>query len=328
MSHFICSIKIINLLNMHDILINLNNPDQKNLAVVGKNNVGKTLLLDNLQKCLDSIKNNHVAFIEDWISESEELLQNKHILENKLKFADAVSTVNLIKMQSQITDIALQELQSKLMQYRTDVVYCQFSNPDSIYQDFIAHKFLIIYFTENRNFIANVGEHDGYYKDFIAYVTQLKIQYFQIPILETNSMSTKDVIRQNSIVWLSNFEKCFADIIQDYDLQLNWNNDLNEFFMIDVKNSKKFSLLGLSKGHLAILGVVSRIVAKARENDMLIYDIKGIILIDEVELHLDINLQEKILPFLTKLFPLVQFIVTSHTQEVLKHVTNFVDLKL
>jgi predicted ATP-binding protein involved in virulence len=327
MAYFIRSIKIINLLNLHDVLVELDSTNKRNLAIIGKNNVGKTLLLDNLQKCLDSIKNNHVAFIEDWIYECEDLIKNKQLLENKLKFADAVSAVNLIKMQYQITDIALQEIQSKLMQYRTDVIYCKFSNPETIYQDFIAHRFLLIYFTENRNFVANVDEHDGYYKDFIAYVEQLKLQYFESPIIQ-NNISTREVIRQNSIVWLSMFEKCFADIIKDYDLQLNWDNELKNFFMIDIKNSKRLSLLDLSKGHLAILGVVSRIVAKARENDMHIYDIKGIILIDEVELHLDTTLQEKILPFLTQLFSGVQFIVSSHTSEVLKSVDCFIELKL
>ncbi len=41
--------------------------------------------------------------------------------------------------------------------------------------------------------------------------------------------------------------------------------------------------------------------------------IEGIVLIDEVDLHLHIKLQKDILPQLIKLFPKVQFIVSSHS---------------
>lgn len=42
----------------------------------------------------------------------------------------------------------------------------------------------------------------------------------------------------------------------------------------------------------------------------------GFVLIDELELHLHAELQERLLPFLTKLFPTLQFIVTTHSPAV------------
>jgi predicted ATP-binding protein involved in virulence len=48
----------------------------------------------------------------------------------------------------------------------------------------------------------------------------------------------------------------------------------------------------------------------------------GIILIDEIELHLHPKWQRNILPALTKTFPNIQFIVTTHSPQVLSNVPN------
>ena len=41
--------------------------------------------------------------------------------------------------------------------------------------------------------------------------------------------------------------------------------------------------------------------------------IKGIVVIDEAELHLHTNLQREVLPKLLKRFPKVQFVISSHS---------------
>jgi predicted ATP-binding protein involved in virulence len=48
------------------------------------------------------------------------------------------------------------------------------------------------------------------------------------------------------------------------------------------------------------------------------------VLIDEIETHLHIDLQKKILPFLTNFFPKIQFIVTTHSPFVLNSIKNAV----
>jgi len=47
-------------------------------------------------------------------------------------------------------------------------------------------------------------------------------------------------------------------------------------------------------------------------------------LIDEIDAHLHINLQKKIFPFLTRFFPRIQFIVTTHSPFVLNSIENAV----
>ena len=52
------------------------------------------------------------------------------------------------------------------------------------------------------------------------------------------------------------------------------------------------------------------------------YNVEGIVLIDELETHLHIELQKKIMPFLTKFFPGIQFIVTTHSPYILNSISN------
>jgi hypothetical protein len=76
------------------------------------------------------------------------------------------------------------------------------------------------------------------------------------------------------------------------------------------------NLLGLSAGQAALFCLFSNVIrdfdlAGAHFND--ISDIRGIVILDEADLHLHVDLQYRVLPELIKLFPKVQFILTAHS---------------
>lgn len=77
------------------------------------------------------------------------------------------------------------------------------------------------------------------------------------------------------------------------------------------------SLDALSTGQLALFNMFSSIIRYADNDDInLSYkldEISGIVLIDEIELHLHSKLQREVLPRMIALFPKVQFIITSHS---------------
>ena len=75
------------------------------------------------------------------------------------------------------------------------------------------------------------------------------------------------------------------------------------------------SIFALSTGELALISIFTEILRQNDNNhpNTLMNDIKGIVLIDEVDKHLHISLQKDILPKMFKLFPNVQFIVSSHS---------------
>lgn len=76
------------------------------------------------------------------------------------------------------------------------------------------------------------------------------------------------------------------------------------------------SLYSLSTGQLALFHLFATIIRYADNDDInfshRLSEIEGIVIIDEIELHLHAELQRKALPKLIALFPKVQFIITSH----------------
>ncbi len=100
---------------------------------------------------------------------------------------------------------------------------------------------------------------------------------------------------------------------------------------LDQRNSRRFfinigdpskptsqipNLLGLSAGQSALFCLFCNII---RDADMAGVqfskpeEIRGIVLIDEADLHLHLGLQYRVLPELMKMFPRIQFIVTAHS---------------
>ena len=73
----------------------------------------------------------------------------------------------------------------------------------------------------------------------------------------------------------------------------------------------------LSSGEIALFDIFSTIIRYADtgniSNSINLNEIKGIVVVDEIELHLHSSLQKEVLPRLIKLFPKVQFIITSHS---------------
>jgi predicted ATP-binding protein involved in virulence len=71
---------------------------------------------------------------------------------------------------------------------------------------------------------------------------------------------------------------------------------------------------------LAMVGDIARRLAIANPSLDDPLQGEGIVLIDEIELHLHPQWQHKIIPRLTETFPNCQFIVTTHSPQVLSHV--------
>ena len=94
-------------------------------------------------------------------------------------------------------------------------------------------------------------------------------------------------------------------------------------FIVDkLVNGRKrvFELDQLSHGErglLALVGIIARPLAMLNANRADPLDGPGVVLIDEIELHLHPGWQRDIIPRLERTFPNVQFIVTTHSPQVL-----------
>jgi len=92
--------------------------------------------------------------------------------------------------------------------------------------------------------------------------------------------------------------------------------------MLVEKNGETINLDQLSDGEknlIALVGDIARRLSIANSNSSNPLNGEGIILIDEVDLHLHPAWQRLMLPQLTKLFPNCQFIITTHSPQVISH---------
>ncbi|MGB3654043.1 MAG: AAA family ATPase [Rivularia sp. (in: cyanobacteria)] len=90
-----------------------------------------------------------------------------------------------------------------------------------------------------------------------------------------------------------------------------------------TKNNQDFKIEQLSDGEKMLLMLVTdlaRRLAIANPNSQNALSGEGIILIDEIDLHLHPQWQRSVIPSLTQTFPNCQFIVTTHSPQVLSEV--------
>lgn len=89
------------------------------------------------------------------------------------------------------------------------------------------------------------------------------------------------------------------------------------------KNEEELTIDQLSDGEkclLAMVGDLARRLAIANPGREDPLQGEGVVLIDEIELHLHPQWQREIIPALTRTFPHCQFIVTTHSPQVISHV--------
>lgn len=117
-----------------------------------------------------------------------------------------------------------------------------------------------------------------------------------------------------------NVEAIMGTILgEDVFFGLNYRNHGASRFNINNESTKETiipSLDALSTGQSALFNMFATIIRYADTDDInksiTLNDITGIVVIDEIDLHLHTSLQRKILPSLLKLFPKVQFIISTH----------------
>ena len=82
----------------------------------------------------------------------------------------------------------------------------------------------------------------------------------------------------------------------------------------------------MSSGYAAIFEIINDLIMRmeAKSGLRTEFDMEGIVLVDEIETHLHLDLQKKILPTLTTLFPNIQFIITTHSPFILSSLDNAV----
>ncbi len=119
----------------------------------------------------------------------------------------------------------------------------------------------------------------------------------------------------------TNIETIMSAILgKDVYFSLNNRSAHASRFCIKSKSDDSIivpTLDALSTGQSALFNLFATIVryadSKNINNSLHLADITGIVVIDEIELHLHSNLQRDILPQLISMFPKVQFVISTHS---------------
>lgn len=315
MPNYINKIKINKLLHLENLEISIHDSSCPHLIITGRNGSGKTTLLNAIADILELVASDKELgspSLQNNDSYSRNALQTStrdtvlsplldNVKENEKQSSDLNRNVDL--------DIDIQKLVNRYQKNQfITVFYPAFRNPRIIEPKNPTKPDLL-----NTRGIRNSST-----SQFLYFLSDLKIQ----EALARNEGLIHEAEKIGN--WFTNFERILKSIFEDSSLELIFNYRDYSFLIHSLGQS--FRLTQLSDGYTAILEIVADLILRMQDEGNLsrVYDKKGIVLIDEVETHLHLTLQKEILPFLTTVFPNIQFIVTTHSPFVLSSLPNAV----
>ncbi|MFV4850657.1 AAA family ATPase [Citrobacter freundii] len=132
--------------------------------------------------------------------------------------------------------------------------------------------------------------------------------------------STKSYFSENSKKNLTLALSSISKLNSDYQFK---NIDGRNFdIFVNTPNGEiwyEYLSSGFKSCMAIIIGIIKEIELRFTAEDLYAADFDGIILIDEIEMHLHPDWQAKITDVLTSMFPLAQFIVTTHSPHVVQN---------
>lgn len=317
--YFISEIDIEKLYHLSGIKITLDLTRRQHLLLTGKNGSGKTSLLLKIRDFLHAVNDRQLVNLMEnyprWQEEEKKKMESA-ASENE-KFAAEESYNNWTA-------------QLKKYGYGVQVTLNEYDGIEKAYQD---GSFITAYFPAERKAqfdvptgVENIKLEDAYEigKDpgdlFLKYMVHLKTQ--QAYARNEGAEDTAQKIQQ----WFDRFESALRILLDEESICLEYDYKKYDF-KIHQAGREPFRFNELSDGYSAVIYIISDLILRMDKNWLLgeeisQYNEQGIVLIDELETHLHIELQKKILPFLTEFFPRIQFIVTTHSPYILNSISN------
>ena len=317
--YFISEIDIEKLYHLSDIKIKLDSNKRQHLLLTGKNGSGKTSLLLEIEIILRAINDEKLTQVFDqyptWINEAKKkVLSASSDSEKYAADKDLKQCLGFLKKYSDGVQINLNQYEGLEMMYHNG-------------------KFITAYFPSERkaqfmrpNGVENITLENTYGIDesagdiLLKYMVHLKTQ--QAYARNEGDQTTANQIQK----WFDRFDSALQKLLDEESIHIEYDYKKYDF-KIRQNGREPFSFNELSDGYSSVIYIVSDLILRMDKNWLLEdkiseYDYQGIVLIDELETHLHIELQKKIFPFLTKFFPKIQFIVTTHSPYILNSISN------
>lgn len=315
MNHFVQSIRVKKLLHLENFTIEIP-ATSPHLIITGKNGSGKTVLLKALADFLELVKNDkHLEFtkLESRVTDARQKLEASKDAEHKLRYKNS------------------EALWSKEYDKYYSKAYIEFVDLYKVAELIQQDDFILAFYPAERkpqmiepnnpikpNLPKNRKVKELLTNQFLFFLADLKVQ----EALARNEGQIKDAddIKQ----WFDSFQSILRDIYNDQELRLDFNYKNYSFTIKTI--GKQFKFTEMSDGFIAAIDIIADLILKMQNDNSItrVYQKRGIVLIDEIETHLHLELQRIVLPMLTRIFPNVQFIVTTHSPFVLSSMENAV----
>jgi predicted ATP-dependent endonuclease of OLD family len=282
---FITDLTIHKVRHLKNIHIPLSKDERKHLILTGKNGSGKTSVLESLKNSIwEKLEPKIHQFGKGMVDNVTEAKKLSVEFNSVEKFREYYTSGHF-----QITFYAARRL--------TDMIVPKGLNKVNLREQY------------------NRDEKPG--KQFIQYIVNLKAEK-SFARDDNDHKTVKDIES-----WFEFFEKSLKEIFEDPTLKIEFDRK-NYNYKILQEGKESFDFNTMADGYSAIIDMVTDLILRMEKHKTKGYDIQGVVLIDELETHLHIALQKKIFPFLTRFFPRIQFIVTTHSPFILNSIDNAV----
>lgn len=314
---FMTELRINHVRHLKDITIPLSESQPKHLILTGKNGSGKTSVLKSAVDFLS------YAVSDNFVIQSD-CLENIAFDEQRLQTAS----------NSESGKLACEGIRNsiahwnKFLSHWADGVVLAFPSYLNLREKYLKGEYILAYYGDDREIKVQISKNiekvdlqdvyslqDHPSKQLVKYLVNLKTT-------EAFAKTNGNEARAAEIhAWFDRFQNVLRSIYSDDTLELKF--DIETFaFTICQAGHDPFDFNSMSMGYAAVFDIIGDLIMRMESKRR--YDLEGLVLIDEIETHLHVDLQKKIVPILTQLFPNIQFILTTHSPFVLNSTANAV----
>ncbi len=307
----ISELKLKNYKGLYDIELIF--PEQNLLVIIGENGAGKSTILEALNKLLSELdynlngnKRKHLTIDEININSDETeckisiLHKQKNSLIWKFHRSKEINTKSTVKYYADkneflgVQPLITKENFIKKLQVSYGKINIKERNP--------------IYLYFKADYIPIADDFIQWYKDLVLFESYLDSsnKHFEYSLKEAVEYAIKKFTGITITATIADNFKTIKPVFQ--------------------KNGDNLEFSHLSDGEKRVIDIVGKIVSyfvtSFKSSRKKLLDFTGIVLIDEIEQHLHPIWQRNIIHELIKTFPKVQFIITTHSPQVITNVTK------
>ncbi|MDU4998204.1 MAG: AAA family ATPase [Enterobacteriaceae bacterium] len=318
MRAYIKSIKYEKTGSLNEITLN-----DQNLIIVGNNGAGKTNFLSSL--------NNYISDIVTTQSHNttENIIQIINNLEQQRRNDEARGDTTYSYRSQALGHI--QHYQN-ILDFRKPMDI-KFENVDELIHLLKERKFIYRIFRADRSYRSEnnrlLTSIDELYNDFESnvYPQQTSSSFFErflvsmsnYALIEKGAGGVTEFERVTSTI--NRIASDLRELFEDSSLRLEFNRSKLRMEIIQ-EGKEPYDLEKLPSGYASILAVYAELIMLSELSKTIRSEIKGIVLIDEIDAHLHVTLQKKVFSFFSNSFPNIQFIISTHSPFVVQSVSD------